>query len=708
MKAKAITLIVAVALPLVLAACQPDTTKPPDPKGPPIIPDTTKVTDPVTRTALSAFDPATGTMRYAQSTPVLANLKPDDVLVSEPSSAAPNGYLRKVKAISKDGDAVVLETTQASLTDAISEGSLDAQADLKPSDLQSARGLLKGVRAGIAPQVGIGDGFNYEIGFDETILDQTLGDVKSKVQVSGKIRFNAGYGIDFDIRGPRFFPPRLPSLRSFEASVGISESVQLRVTGSANTPINKEKKVAEYRFSPRCFVILVVPVCVVPTFYVFLGVNGNVSLSFNYAAAQIAQAKVGARWTADDGWQKIDPTPVLSHTFDQNLDVNGAFKARAYAKAEAALEVYGVAGPTIGAKLGVELDAAIPRNPFWILRGTLEAYYALIVDVPIFGRIAESQDTLYDLAFEIARSPNKPPKLAVSSQAHTVDLKLPANLKPGCETFGSAFYTALDREDGCNVNVTVVSDRDGSIPLDYRFPTPGLRTLTVTARDSLGASSTTAFTIDVVNTPPSITNITAPTEIGQAEGWSPVTPVIATDPNEPGGRLGCERVRWSVQGNDLLDSSSGCDGFVVFSEQGPRTVTITATDPEGAVVTKVLTVNVGPRPAQIKPSVRSFTLEDSAHVAVPDRILLDHKQCPLLAKATIFNPDNLPVELSWTLDDGTHLRPEHLTVLDGGTTVLVNCGGLEGRYFLQLFLVTTTASPARGTRTFDLPFFGPR
>ena len=85
----------------------------------PIIPDTTKVTDAATRTALSAYDPASGTMRFSVSTPVLAGLKTDDVLVSEPSEAAPDGYLRKVKAIRTEGNGVVLETTQANLTDAI-------------------------------------------------------------------------------------------------------------------------------------------------------------------------------------------------------------------------------------------------------------------------------------------------------------------------------------------------------------------------------------------------------------------------------------------------------------------------------------------------------------------------------------------------------------------------------------------------------------
>jgi subtilisin family serine protease len=269
----------------------------------------------------------------------------------------------------------------------------------------------------------------------------------------------------------------------------------------------------------------------------------------------------------------------------------------------------------------------------------------------------------------------------------------------------------LDLEsDYYNVSVRVTSDRDniaaGSI--DHSFLTPGVRTLTITATDKAGLSSQAFQTVKVVNTPPSVTNITAPTEIGLAEGWSPVTPVIATDPNEASGTLGCDRVRWSVQGSDLLQNSSGCDNFVVFSEQGPRTVTITATDPEGAVGTKVMTVNVGPRPAQIKPSVRGFVVQDSAGQILQDRITLDRKQCPLLATTDLYNPDNAPVNLSWSLDDGTNLISSVLQYLDGGRQVRVDCGGLDAkRYFLQLFLVTTTPSSAKKRFTFDMPIIGP-
>jgi serine protease len=310
---------------------------------------------------------------------------------------------------------------------------------------------------------------------------------------------------------------------------------------------------------------------------------------------------------------------------------------------------------------------------------------------------------------------NVPPTIRLRANPIEVGLRQKTFLyskstQPASNVLFSVYDLDLE-SDAYNVSVRVTSDRDniGAGSIDHTFLTPGIRTLTITATDKGGLSSQAFQTLNVVNTPPSITNITAPTEIGLAEGWSPVTPVIATDPNEASGTLGCDRVRWSVQGSDLLQNSSGCDNFVVFSEQGPRTVTITATDSEGAVGTKVMTVNVGPRPAQIKPSVRGFVVQDSAGNVVQDRITLDRKQCPLLATTDLYNPDNAPVDLSWSLDDGTYFHLDALQDLEAGRKVQVNCGALEAkRYFLQLFLVTTTPSSAKKRFTFDMPIIGPK
>ena len=158
--------VVLFILALLLTACSGPTTTAPPPATQVIIPETTKVSDPATRTALTAYDRTSGVMRFSQNTPTLASLKPGDVLVSGPSNAAPNGYLRQVTAVGSEGAETVLETTQAKLTDAVSQGVLDAKVDLTPDKVQRTETFLPGVTftanaPGIKAQDQVGVGQNY-------------------------------------------------------------------------------------------------------------------------------------------------------------------------------------------------------------------------------------------------------------------------------------------------------------------------------------------------------------------------------------------------------------------------------------------------------------------------------------------------------------------------------------------------------------------
>ena len=654
---------IALVLLSLLVACGSQTPTDPDAAPiPPVIPPTTKVSDNATRAALTAYDPASGTMRFAQSTPALAALQPDDVLVSEPSAAAPDGYLRKVKAIREEGGQVVLETVQASLPEAISEGSLNANVELTPADLRSSVALVPGVTisaAEVGSQVDIGDGFKFKVSFDRTVLDVNEGPVKVKVQVSGSAYFNAGYNFGFSIRGPRLIPPRLPALTRLEAWVGFDQRSSLRIWGDANAKLSKDIKVAEQRFSPKCFSIGPVPVCVVPTLYIFVGASGEVSLSFDYSAVQTSYAKIGTKWTNGDGWKRLEPTPRYDATFDQNFVVNAGLKASVFTKAEGALMIYGVGGPTVGIKAGLELDGAVPRNPTWILSGYLEGYVSFIVDLPIFGRLSDSQEVVLTFKKELGRAPNKPPILTLTGRSPDVPLGLPVSLGSGCDLLGSYFYVARDAEDGCLVAVTITSSRDGTLSPSHTFQSSGPRTLTVVARDTNGATAQASFTVNVVNTPPVVYG-----NLG-SENTQATVPlyfsISALDPNT--GRVDCGSITLSGFAVQTVSTQDGdCRYSVTFPQPGTQTLTATARDPQGSQSEpKSFTVVVGPAPIvpppvwQIPPGLEARGFNNRL---IPNEGSAGcFETVTFSAQAT--DPGGKPVSYQWkvTRDNGTTYVP---------------------------------------------------
>ncbi len=575
-------LLVAGTVLALLSSCSSEDGRTVPGERPVIIPTTTKVADGQTREALESFDPDTGEMRFGRATQALSRLELDDVLVSEPSAAAPHGFLRKVKAIRRDGEAFVLETTQANLTDAIHSGALRGEGELSAADVADSTALVEGVT--LRPAAGTQSGYEFEVDFSETVIDFEQDGLTTRVRVDGHFYFSAGYGIDLGIDACWDVPP--VCVDRFEAWVGVRQRAELSVAGETNFQVTREKKVAEYWFKPICFLLGPVPVCLTPRIAMYVGATGDVRVSFEYGASQSAEALLGVRWTDKNGWRVMDPAPRFDVDLAQTFKVNAALAAGAYTKAEAALLLYGVAGTAVGAKLEVSVDAGYPRDPFWIVQGAFSGYYSFMVDLPVVGKVAESTGQLFSLAKEFGRSPNQPPHVVVGSPVVRVEHGATVNLyptkDPTCASLGfGSLYCVGDPEDG-TPSFTLTSDLDGNLPADpaYRFAAPGRRTITIRATDKRGATASATLVADVVNTPPT------------AYGSADTDTVPATVPmfvsafaSDPNSELDCTALNWSVTAPDTvqaLGQGQACYGKVVFNVEGTRSVRLSATDPEGA------------------------------------------------------------------------------------------------------------------------------
>lgn len=598
-----------------LLACS--TTPPPDDTTP-IIPETTRVADALTLDAMTSFDLSSGEMRFGAATQALLDLRLDDVLVGEPSAAAPHGFLRRVHAVEVVGDEVVVQTSQANLIDAIHQGELQATGVLGPEDLLEPTVYAAGVTVEAIAQPDpvrlaqrmatgdwddfdpvepsqIGQGYNFRVGLDEVLLDLNADGVRVRVQVTGEIYFNAGYGVGLSVRTCWELPP--VCLRRFEASVGFEQTARIRVQGEASAALNVEKRVASIPFSPIVLFIGPVPVVFIPSVDVYVGGSGEVRLSFDYGVTERFVAQVGARWTPSNGWQDITDFGLYLDGYDQ-FDINATFKASVYVKPEAKLMLYGLVGPAAVMTAGIEIDAAIPRNPMWRVRGFLRGDVAFQFGLPVVGKLGEYRSNLFDFGIDGRSSPNTPPEVTVRQPRLRVPLR--ATVRPYDN------YTVRDREDG-QPTVTLRSSRAGDGVAHNRshaFLTVGLRTLTVEAVDSGGLRTTRSFEVDVYNPPPLVFAAVVADSIRQSGGPNgymvPLTISLgASDPVD--GRLGCAAITVLVTAPDTVDQNDQgnglCEAVVHFHVQGQRQVTAYATDQDGLrSATKSYAVNVLPPP----------------------------------------------------------------------------------------------------------------
>jgi hypothetical protein len=588
-----------------------------EPVGDPIIPITTKVADTITRTSLQAYDSKSGQMRFSTDSPVLQNLAVGDVLASEVSKYAPYGYLRKISSIKRENGEVILETTQASLEEAISHGDIDANFDLKPENLISAKALTPGVTVGLAPQTGskglaskevnISDGMNYRVVINESWVEVEGSTenttVSAKVTLSGEAYFNARYGIKISIRGPRFAPPRLPKLEYIEGSAGIEQRARMKISGEATGKLKAEKKIGEYRFAMQCVFISVVPVCVQPTLYIKIGVSGELKFNFEYDVEQRGSSNVGVRWDSEKGWLKLDGNPQLSVETKNKLKFDTGLNAEVFTKAEAALLLYGAAGPILTAKAAASIDAVYGRNPAWILRGKLEGEYGFVVDLPILGRLAENTDKLFKLEKEFGRSANTPPTLRLYENSSSIQLGQKLGGLADCEGgLQLGFVAVNDNEDGCNVTVSATSNLEGALaPNNHVFKKAGQHSITLTVKDSQGATATASMTLNVLNTAPTI-KLEYPANI--IEGEDQVFTAIIKDANESSIEL-CSSVVWTVTTPDTLSSTTGCTVKIRFPRVGQRSVSARVTDNQAASALANVTVTVQAPPANPYPRIKT-------------------------------------------------------------------------------------------------------
>jgi hypothetical protein len=667
-----------------------------------VVPPTTHVSDPDTRDALVAYDPQGGSLRFARQTPTLAAARVGHVLVSEPSAAAPAGYLRRITAIRQmgAGGEVILETTQAKLTDAIERGALHARADLTADQVARTVIHVDGVtiEAAVGPDeppdggidagrdvdaspfsgliegaaLSVGRGYAFDMRFNRVFAVKPGAGSSGQVTIDGSVHFGASFGMDVEIS---WF-----SLDSFEAKAGFRHDANLRLSGEAQGALGDGLNVATQYYTPLTFLIGFVPVIVVPRVDLFVTASGQVEAKVDFEAKELVVAQVGARWTDDDGWRDISDFGVAGDVRPPAF--KGGLRARAGLRSSMGLKVYDVAGPELGLEGGLELDGQIPRNPIWIVNAFLRGTLSLEAELPVVGTIADYTTTLFDLTRELARSSNATPTLDLTARAlpdpgvfpagspRTVDLRVPVDLRPGCPGVlgGGLYFVASDLEDGCP-SVGVFSDRDGFLSSTFTFTTTGRRQLTVTARDSQGASVNRTFSLNVINTSPMVTLVSAGVP---RQGQPFAIAAQVRDPNEADPAKLCASTTWVVEAPDAASVSTGCLQTVTFGVTGTRTVRATTRDDEGGETTEAVTLTVleppvNPHPLITSTAVSSRELKASGGAefcvarAVPlgETIDLRQKGCEIVAGpappprfyagAAIENPTNEALILEWKL-----------------------------------------------------------
>jgi Fe-S cluster biogenesis protein NfuA len=380
-----------------------------------VVPETTKVADEVTRSSLASFDEATGVFRFTNATPTLESLSVGDVLVSEPTDAAPYGFLRKITAIQNESGMVVLQSEEASLEEAIHQGEIEFEQELNPEDVVEAEALMEGLTFHYmdddisAQSIGT-QALRFSISFDQAVYDKDGNSATrdDQVRINGSFKFapkvNKKWVSRLEVKRRCWYClPEFTLRLQAKLTVGFEQNADLtiRTTGQLTGSVAKEIPVARYSFNPITFSIGPVPVVLVPQITIVIGANAQVEAHASFTVAQSLKYEVGAEYNG--GLRTINS---FTPTFTRKLEdfSYGSFKARGYVNANANVTFYGSSSNYVGASaMGyLDVDARVPRTPAWTLHAGVECRVRYNLKIWKWT-IGKGESKVCDVRREIAR-----------------------------------------------------------------------------------------------------------------------------------------------------------------------------------------------------------------------------------------------------------------------------------------------------------------
>ncbi len=303
---------------------------------PPIIPETTEVLTEESTQHLASISPDGTILTFDQMTSQLSDLTAGDVIVGNVSEAAPDGFLRKVTAVSSTNGQVIVTTAPATLEDAIQQGSIQLSKQLTPADVESMT-LVEGVTLQARPSAtDLNDTFTFELNnvviYDE---DEDFNTTNDQIKANGHLELAPEVDFDIAIRNHK--------LEELNFIFRAEEMIALEVGAEvSNSFLDKTIEIANLHIADIIVFVGPVPVVIIVEMPIHLQIQGEAKAGVWAKVTQTANLTAGLQYE-DRTWYPVSNL-INDFSFDPPTGQIGA-ELKASIDPPLGLLLYGVAGP---------------------------------------------------------------------------------------------------------------------------------------------------------------------------------------------------------------------------------------------------------------------------------------------------------------------------------------------------------------------------
>lgn len=359
-----------------------------------------------------------------------------DVIVSEVSTAAPSGFLRKVQSVSVQGNRTVLNTVPATLEDVFLNADILVNQALSTKDIKESRVLTNGVF--FEPDVKNDEKFSYSI--NKPIILPT----GQTLNITGTLGVENSFKFDLKIRNKNI---------SFLKYTHISEqSSQLAVSVSNSYNFSRDYDLYEHTFIPVTVWVGPVPLVFVPKIKVVLNVSVRGESGVSASITQRATLSAGVQ-LQNGQWTTFNDKNI-SFNYQPPQLTNG-LSVSVGAGPDLSLMLYGVAGPYANTRGSLVLAADLLNNPWWTLKGKVKIRGGIKFDA--LGVREDYSSDFLDYSHTIAQ--------ATQNQCATPAFNPPGGSYPSTQTVSISCATP-----GATIRYTINGSEPNSSSPVYSSP----------------------------------------------------------------------------------------------------------------------------------------------------------------------------------------------------------------------------------------------